>query len=153
MSGLVRFETKLELRMAMLCNSGGRPPWLATEVHRVPHLIVVDEVHRHRRVLEALSEIFLQSEEESRIVAEAALTKPFRAPARGRRTWPKWLLLSATPFNPVSLDTSEPAPPSAFPVDALAIGQAHQFYCHLTGQSLRLGFDRERMWYELLRLG
>ena len=48
---------------------------------------------------------------------------------------------------------SEPAPPSAFPVDALAIGQAHQLYCQLTGQSLRLGFDRERMWYELLRLG
>lgn len=47
----------------------------------------------------------------------------------------------------------EPAPPSAFPVDALAIGQAHQLYCQLTGQSLRLGFDRERMWYELLRLG
>jgi len=48
---------------------------------------------------------------------------------------------------------SEPAPPSAFPVDALAIGQAHHLYCQLTGQSLRLGFDRERMWYELLRLG
>ena len=48
---------------------------------------------------------------------------------------------------------SEPAPPAAFPVDALAIGQAHQLYCQLTGQSLRLGFDRERMWYELLRLG
>ena len=48
---------------------------------------------------------------------------------------------------------SEPAPPSAFPVDALAIGQAHQLYCQLTGQTLRLAFDRERMWYELLRLG
>ena len=47
----------------------------------------------------------------------------------------------------------EPAPPSAFPVDAGAIGQAHQLYCQLTGQSLRLAFDRERMWYELLRLG
>jgi hypothetical protein len=48
---------------------------------------------------------------------------------------------------------SEPAPPSGCSVDALAIGQAHQLYCHLTGQSLRLAFDRERMWYELLRLG
>ena len=48
---------------------------------------------------------------------------------------------------------SEPAPPSSLPVNALAIGQAHQLYCQLTGQSLRLGFDRERMWYELLRLG
>jgi len=35
----------------------------------------------------------------------------------------------------------------------VAIGQAHQLYCQLTGQSLRLAFDRERMWYELLRLG
>jgi hypothetical protein len=47
----------------------------------------------------------------------------------------------------------EPAPPSCFPANAAAIGQAHQLYCQLTGQSLRLGFDRERMWYELLRLG
>jgi hypothetical protein len=48
---------------------------------------------------------------------------------------------------------SEPGPLAPFPVDAVVIGQAHQLYCHLTGQSLRLGFDRERMWYELLRLG
>src|SRR5439155_12177913 len=41
----------------------------------------------------------------------------------------------------------------AFPVDATTIGQAHQLYCQLTGQDLRLAFDRERMWYELLRLG
>jgi hypothetical protein len=39
------------------------------------------------------------------------------------------------------------------PVDAAAIQQAHQLYCQLTGQSLRLAFDRERMWYELLRAG
>ncbi len=39
------------------------------------------------------------------------------------------------------------------PVDAARIAQAHQLYCRLTGQSLGLGFDRERMWYELLRLG
>jgi hypothetical protein len=48
---------------------------------------------------------------------------------------------------------SQPTPPSSFPVNAVAIGQAHQLYCQLTGQSLGLGFDRERMWYELLRLG
>ncbi len=33
------------------------------------------------------------------------------------------------------------------------IAAAHQLYCHLTGQSLRLGFDRERQWYEWLRAG
>jgi hypothetical protein len=38
-------------------------------------------------------------------------------------------------------------------IDAKAIEQAHTLYCQLTGQSLRLGFDRERMWFELLRLG
>lgn len=48
---------------------------------------------------------------------------------------------------------SEPASPSGLPVDAAAIAQAHQLYCQLTGQSVRLAFDRERMWYELLRLG
>ena len=47
----------------------------------------------------------------------------------------------------------QPAPSCGLPVDASAIGQAHQLYCQLTGQSLRLAFDRERMWYELLRLG
>ena len=39
------------------------------------------------------------------------------------------------------------------PVDAAAIEQAHRLYCHLTGQTLSLGFDRQRMWYELLRPG
>jgi hypothetical protein len=39
------------------------------------------------------------------------------------------------------------------PVDAARIAQAHQLYCLLTGQSLSLGFDRQRSWYELLRLG
>jgi hypothetical protein len=37
--------------------------------------------------------------------------------------------------------------------DATAIDQAHQLYCQLTGQTLRLGFDRQRMWFELLRAG
>lgn len=39
------------------------------------------------------------------------------------------------------------------PVDSTAIQQAHQLYCQLTGQTLRLAFDRERMWYEILRTG
>ena len=33
------------------------------------------------------------------------------------------------------------------------IAGAHQFYCQLTGQNLRLGFERERQWYEWLRAG
>lgn len=37
--------------------------------------------------------------------------------------------------------------------DAAAIDQAHQLYCQLTGQTLRLAFDRERQWFELLRAG
>jgi hypothetical protein len=35
----------------------------------------------------------------------------------------------------------------------LPIQQAHQLYCQLTSQTLRLAFDRERMWFELLRAG
>jgi len=38
-------------------------------------------------------------------------------------------------------------------VDGAAIHQAHHLYCQLTGQTLRLAFDRERLWYELLRAG
>jgi hypothetical protein len=34
-----------------------------------------------------------------------------------------------------------------------AIQQAHQMYCQLTGQTLRLGYDRERMWLDLVRAG
>lgn len=50
---------------------------------------------------------------------------------------------------------SPPNPPQGPPagIDAAAISQAHQLYCQWTGQNLRLGFDRERMWYELLRAG
>jgi hypothetical protein len=33
------------------------------------------------------------------------------------------------------------------------IEAAHQLYCQLTGQRLRLGFDRERQWYEWLQAG
>lgn len=33
------------------------------------------------------------------------------------------------------------------------IQQAHALYCELTGQKLRLAYDRERAWYELLHAG
>lgn len=33
------------------------------------------------------------------------------------------------------------------------IAAAHELYCQLTGQTLRLGFDRERLWYDWLRAG
>ena len=36
---------------------------------------------------------------------------------------------------------------------AQAIAQAHTLYCQLTGQKLRLAFDRERSWYEWLCAG
>jgi len=39
------------------------------------------------------------------------------------------------------------------PVDAGQILQAHALYCQLTGQQLRLLYDRERAWYELLKAG
>jgi hypothetical protein len=38
-------------------------------------------------------------------------------------------------------------------VDADLVQKAHRLYCDLTGQILSLGFDRERMWFELLRAG
>jgi len=33
------------------------------------------------------------------------------------------------------------------------IQHLHQLYCRCTGQTLSLGFDRERLWYEFLRAG
>jgi len=42
-------------------------------------------------------------------------------------------------------------PPPAIGLEQITA--AHQLYCQLTGQSLRLGFDRERQWYEWLRAG
>lgn len=39
------------------------------------------------------------------------------------------------------------------PVEAVQIGQAHALYCRLTGQQLSLRYDRERLWYEVLRAG
>src|SRR5512140_2762949 len=38
-------------------------------------------------------------------------------------------------------------------IDPRAIQQAHQLYSQLTGQNLGLSFDRERLWYEFLRVG
>ena len=48
---------------------------------------------------------------------------------------------------------SVPFQTPSIPLEAAHILQAHQLYCQLTGQSLRLGFDRERMWLERRRLG
>ena len=39
------------------------------------------------------------------------------------------------------------------PVDNRQILQAHELYCQLTGQNLRLDFVRERQWYDLLHQG
>jgi len=39
------------------------------------------------------------------------------------------------------------------PIGPAQILQAHELYCRLTGQQLRLDFVRERQWYELLRAG
>ena len=33
------------------------------------------------------------------------------------------------------------------------IRATHELYCQLTGQKLTLRFDRERLWYEFLRVG
>lgn len=38
-------------------------------------------------------------------------------------------------------------------IDATLIAEAHQLYCDLTAQKLRLAYDRERAWYELLHSG
>jgi hypothetical protein len=52
----------------------------------------------------------------------------------------------------MSAPLASPSSPSC-EVNAALITAAHQLYCQLTGQTLRLGFDRERLWFELLRLG
>jgi hypothetical protein len=38
-------------------------------------------------------------------------------------------------------------------MDSAPIVQAHELYCRLTGQKLRLDYVRERQWYELLHQG
>lgn len=105
--GVVSFHTRLELKRALEPNRGW-PSALARELTSVPHLVVVDEVHRHRGFLEKYSRLFESKERSDRAIAERNLSSPFRNPARGRRSWPKWLLLSATPINPVSLDLIDP---------------------------------------------
>lgn len=39
------------------------------------------------------------------------------------------------------------------PAARTQIEPLHQLYCRLTGQTLGLGFDRERLWFEFLRAG
>ena len=34
-----------------------------------------------------------------------------------------------------------------------SVRELHELYCHWTAQTLSLGFDRERLWYEFLRAG
>lgn len=106
--GTVTFQTRLELKRAVIEPRRGRPSRLANEITETPHLVVIDEVHRHRKLIDALSHVFRETEQVGRTCAERRLSSAFRSPARGRRTWPKWLLLSATPINPVSLDRIDP---------------------------------------------
>jgi hypothetical protein len=42
------------------------------------------------------------------------------------------------------------SPPASIPEQ---LQQLHQTYCRLTGQSLSLRFDRERLWFEFRRAG
>jgi hypothetical protein len=39
------------------------------------------------------------------------------------------------------------------PPETGSVQQAHELYCRLTGQALPLRYDRERMWFEVLRAG
>jgi len=107
--GYVMFETHRYLNRAMLAKTGGRPTPLARELTSRRCLVVIDEVHRARRLRRALAEVFA-AVGERRELERGALTTPFRAPLRGkRRAWPRWLLLSATPYNPVLLEGFDPA--------------------------------------------
>ena len=38
-------------------------------------------------------------------------------------------------------------------IDSTQILQAHELYCRLTGQDVRLDYVRQRQWYELLHQG
>lgn len=105
--GRVRFETKRTLAAAMLSGRPGKPTEFATYANLKRCLIVVDEIHQHGRVLDALAAISL-SRAAQNPGAENRLTTPFRSPLSGRRGWPRWLLLSATPFSPVKLDALAP---------------------------------------------
>lgn len=106
--GTVSFQTRIELKRAILEPARGWAPILARDIAETPHLVVVDEVHRHQRLLEAFCDVFRDPFDKGRAVIERQLSSPLRSPVHGRRAWPKWLLLSATPINPVSLDWMDP---------------------------------------------
>lgn len=56
-------------------------------------------------------------------------------------------------MNRRPMSTPDSPRPPATAITTATITQAHQLYCQLTGQSLSLGFDRERRWWEILRAG
>jgi hypothetical protein len=55
--------------------------------------------------------------------------------------------------RPTNLALIEAALAELGPVLPVIIQHTHARYCQLTGQTLRLGFERERLWFELLRAG
>jgi len=108
----VLFCTKGELKKAMLARRG-RTNSLARTLTSTPYLIVVDELHRLNAqggLVEILCNIFRSTATLGKAEAEKeqGLASVFRSPKNGKRSWPKWLLLSATPINPVSLDRTDP---------------------------------------------
>jgi hypothetical protein len=58
------------------------------------------------------------------------------------------------PFPGPRADRGTTGPMNQTPSAGLAqVEQIHHTYCRLTGQSLSLRFDRERLWFEFLRAG
>jgi hypothetical protein len=84
-------------KRALLASAGGTPK-LAKDLAGRKCLIVIDEFHRATKELRSsLSAAFTDPE------TEHAIRKPFLK-RRGSARWPCWLLLSATPVNPVIMD-------------------------------------------------
>jgi superfamily II DNA or RNA helicase len=153
----VLFCTKRDISRVLL-KQRGRKNALARRLTSRPHLIVLDEVHRYNAaggIMELMHEIYRNTERWGKVEAEKRLSSSFRSPTRGRRKWPKWLLLSATPINPVSLDRVDPldvgrgsetiegASNEEADVDIL-ISAAERLYavlCQLDGQAASTWFD------------
>ena len=103
---VVKFISRRTLRAALLkkekkpgvWDGRGRTPIITSDLLG-RCLIVVDEVHRSKNIRTALSEAFLHSGERS------TLRSVFCETIGQPRKWPRWLLLSATPYNPVLLDS------------------------------------------------
>lgn len=101
--GYIQLETRRTFKAKFLNKTKGPNNCILD----FPYFIVIDESHKHG-TKDSLVDVMAQAFYNEGDFDGLNIGKPARNSLDPRRKWPKWLLISATPINPVALDIIDP---------------------------------------------